>query len=772
MERTLNITGMRCAGCVNSLEKQLKQVPGVTEASVNLATEQAQVHFADDQVTDQSLIDAVKNAGYQATVGSDQTRELSTSTRSSHAADPDHEGEKNHGHEHHHGEPASESQAWRWRLMTMGALALAVLALAMTWHSTTSAWLQLLLALPVQIVLGWPFYQGAWNGLKHARADMDSLVALGTSVAFGYSAIITFTGGATVYFDTAVVILVLIGVGKWLEARARGSAASAIRQLMDLQPAQATVLRNGEEVTINASDVAANDHVLVRPGQRVPVDGEVIEGQSTIDQSMVTGESVPVDATVGSKAYAGTINQTGLLTLKATATGSDMLLSQVIDLVKKAQASKARVQRLADQVAAVFVPVVLIIAAITLALWGLAVGQWLVAMTACVAVLIVACPCALGLATPTAIMVGTGLGAQRGILIKDAKALERAGHLSHIVLDKTGTLTVGKPSVTDIIPLSGALPADEQGEHADAVDEQTVLQRAGSIEYGSEHPLGQAIVQATRERNIALSEAREFESITGGGVMGVIDGQRVIVGQPSTLAERGIEVNDDVTRQLEALRQQGKTVAVVALDDRPIGLIALADQPRPAAQESVDAIKALGLKTIMLSGDNQQTAEAVGRELDIDEVIAEVKPADKQAQIERLQRQGHVVAMVGDGINDAPALAAADLGIAVGGGTDVAKEAGHIVLVSSDLHLLPEAIRLSRATMRRIYLGLFWAFFYNVVLIPVAALGFLHPMFAAGAMALSSVSVVGNALLLRWQWRGQTQRAPQPTPGPSAAMGV
>jgi len=757
-ERTLRVTGMRCAGCVNSVEKQLNQVSGVRSAAVNLATEEAAVTLDDPSVADQQLIDAVARAGYQATVASN-----------GHAASPGaaaHEetGEADDPHAHHPPQPDTETRRWRLRLISMSALALAVVALAMTWHSPVSAWLQLILALPVQIVLGWPFYQGVWNGLKHFRADMDSLVALGTSVAFVYSTAVVLTGGSTVYFDTAVVILALIGVGKWLEARARGSAASAIRQLMELQPAQATVRRSGEEVTVPASDVAVGETVIVRPGERLAVDGQVTEGRSSVDQSMVTGESVPAEVTARDPVYAGTINQTGRLALEATATAGDMLLSQVIELVKKAQASKANVQRLADRVASVFVPAVLVIALITLLAHGLITGGWLGAMIACVAVLIVACPCALGLATPTAIMVGTGLGAQRGILIKDAQALERAGSLSRIVLDKTGTLTHGKPSVTDIRPLS------------DDTRDADVLRFAAAVEQGSEHPLAGAIRAAASERGIDVDTARDFQSITGGGVMGVVDGRRVIVGQAATLRDQGVTIDERAESQAKQLQADAKTAVFVALDQQPIGLIAMADQPRPEAKNAVAALKALGPRVVMLSGDNRQTAEAIAAQLGIDEVIAEVKPTDKQAQIERLQREGHVVAMVGDGINDAPALATADLGIAVGGGTDIAKEAGHIVLVSSDLHLLPEAIRLSRATMRRIYLGLFWAFIYNVALIPVAAIGYLHPMFAAGAMAFSSVSVVANALYLRWQWRqrgGETgtlaSSAARPTSQPATA---
>jgi len=725
-QQTLKVSGMRCAGCVSAIEKQLTQLPEVTRAEVNLATEEARIELS-EATGPERLVEAVQRAGYTAEPAA----------------------EHHHLGDHHvtsDGGPTPESRAWLWRLATMLALAAGVLVLAMTWDTRASAWLQLALATPVQLVLGWPFYQGAWRALKHFTADMDSLVALGTSVAFGYSAVITVTGGSTVYFDTAVVILVLIGLGKWMEARARSSAAAAIRELMALQPDEATVLRDGEEVTVPVREVSPGQRLVVRPGGRVPVDGQVLEGLSTLDKSMVTGESVPVEVSEGDEVFAGTINQTGRVIIRARATGADMLLSQVIDLVKRAQASKAQVQRLVDRVASVFVPVVLVIALLALIGWSAATGDGVLAMQICVAVLIVACPCALGLATPTAIMVGTGIGARRGILIKDAAALERAGRLWRVVLDKTGTLTYGEPSVTDLQALDGGQSAG-------------LLRWAGAVETGSEHPLGRAIVRAARNSGIELEPATNFQSITGGGVMADVAGARVIVGQPETLREQGVALDGRLSSRLEPLQQQGKTAVAVAVDGQWQGLIALADRIRPEAADVVDDLKDLGLTPVLLTGDNHRTAVAVAGELSIEDVLAEVKPTDKQQQIARLQEQGHQVAMVGDGINDAPALAAADLGLAVGGGTDIAKEAGHIVLVSSELSLLPAAIRLSRDTMRRIYLGLFWAFIYNIILIPVAVAGYLHPMFAAAAMAASSVSVVGNALLLRWQYRRHSPRS-------------
>jgi Cu+-exporting ATPase len=728
METTvLQVRGMRCASCVNHVEKNLAALPGVHDASVNLATEEAQVHHDPATAPIDRLIQAVRDAGYDA-----------TAQRHDHQPN-EHEAaaEDEHAHVHEH----DGASTWRWRLILCAALALAVVVLQMLFPSKLSSWLQLILATPVQIILGAPFYRGAWRGLKRLRADMDSLVALGTTVAYLYSAVVTFLGGIDVYFDTAVVILGLIGLGKWLEARARTSAASAIRQLMDLQPPQATVLRDGQEQTIPVGEVRPGDHLLVRPGQKIPVDGQITEGQSAIDQSMVTGESMPIDVGPHDLVYGGTVNQSGAFYFRATATGKAMLLSQVVELVKKAQASKAKVQRIVDQVAAVFVPVVLVIAVLSLLGWGLLTGQWIFAMTTMVAVLIVACPCALGLATPTAIMVGTGLGAKRGILIKDALALERAGKLTHIVLDKTGTLTVGRPQVTDVEPLNSDISTED------------LLRFAAAVESPSEHPLGRAVVKHAQELGIDVPKVEGFESITAGGVIGRVNGHFVIVGRVTTLRDRGVENLDQLLQRRDDLMQAAKTAVAVAIDNQPAGLIAFSDRIRPEAAQVVQQLHALGLRTVMLSGDHQAAADAVAQRLSIDDVFAEVQPADKQAKVAQLQAQGAVVAMVGDGINDAPALAAADIGIAIGGGTDIAMEAGHVVLVGGDLTNLPRAIRLSRATMRRIYTGLFWAFIYNLVLIPVAVAGKLHPMFAAGAMAFSSVSVVMNALYLRWRWK-------------------
>lgn len=712
---SLHIKGMHCAGCIAAVEKSLKRVDGVNHASVSLISEHATIRHDPQAAPVASLIEAVQATGYEVEVGKGNPGPFWG--RNEHA----------------------KTLAWRLRLFAGALLAAAVVICGMGWTGPASAAVQLLLATPVQLVLGWPFYRGAWRGLRVLRADMDSLVALGTSVTFGYSAVVTLSGGDQVYFGTAVVILVLIGMGKWLEAQARGSAASAIRQLMELQPHQAHVIRGHGEMTVPVAQVRIGDAVFVRPGERIPVDGTIADGRSAIDQSMVSGESMPVDVGPGDRVFAGTVNQSGAVRFEATATGAGMLLSQTVALVHKAQASKAKVQRFADQVAAVFVPGVLVIAVGTLLGWGLFSGAWVFAMKAMVAVLIVACPCALGLATPTAFMVCSGLGAQRGILIKDAAALERAGRLTRVVFDKTGTLTVGRAAVTDVVSVDGQL------------DASGLLRLAAAAERPSEHPLGRAILQHACDQGLDVPPVEGFEVITAGGVGGRVEGRQVWVGRVSALHNKGVRGLDALAATRPKPPQGAETA--VAVNGRAVGWIAFADPIRPEAERTVTLLHGLKLKTVMISGDNRPTAEAVARQIGIDEVFADVLPSAKQAKIKALQQQGHVVAMVGDGINDAPALAAADVGIAMGGGTDIAMEAGHMVLVGGELSNLPRAITLSRATLRRIHAGLAWAFAYNLVLIPVAVAGRMHPMFAAAAMAFSSVSVVLNAMWLRRTWR-------------------
>jgi Cu+-exporting ATPase len=792
----LNISGMHCAGCVRTIERALLAQPGVREARVNLATNQADVEHDPELSQPDALVAAIKDAGYDASpvIESDQL-----DTDIPFLTDPQ-------GPDHSHD--------WRLRLLPMAILTLLIMILGMTWHTRTSALVQLALAIPVQIVLGWPFYRGAFRSLRHARADMDTLVALGTSVAFAYSLVLCLfslrsTGKVHVYFDTAAVILTLVGLGKLMEARARHSAADAIRSLIDLQPQQATVIRGGQEITLPASKVRVGDTLLLRPGQRVPVDGIVTTGSSEIDASMVTGESTPLEIARGSPVIGGTLNQTGSFEFRATRTGSATVLSQIVRLVTRAQSSKAQVQRTADTIASFFVPFVLFVALGTLVGWGFVAHDWPLALRHAVSVLVVACPCALGLATPTAIMVGSGLGAKRGILIKDAAALERAGKLTHVILDKTGTLTLGKPAVSDVLPLHFASPQNAQSSDATSQPDAApltldrVLQLAASVEHLSEHPLGRAVVEHARSRSLEPLPVKQFHSVTAGGVTGLVDGHRVVVGRLATLRDQGVSHLTELAARRDALAATAKTSILVAVDGSPAALIALSDRLKPEAAQVVAALQKLGLKIILMTGDLKPAADAVARTLNLDDVLAEVQPADKQAKVVELQKKGFVVAMVGDGINDAPALAAADIGIAMGAGerdamadeawapgsgfastpqsakplslnvlssqpsaslpeqtshdaspgSDIAMEAGHVVLVGGDLRGLPRAITLSRATMRRIHAGLFWAFAYNVILIPIAVVGKLDPMLAAAAMALSSVSVVINALYLRRTWK-------------------
>ena len=609
------------------------------------------------------------------------------------------------------------------------------------------------LATPVQFWAGWPFYQGLWSTLQHRTADMNTLIALGTSAAYLYSVVATFLPGlfaighgvhVHVYYETSVVIITLILLGRLLEARARGQTSAAIRALMGLRPKTARVVRNGVTEDVPVEAVKTGELVLVRPGEQVPVDGRIVEGYSTLDESMLTGESLPVEKAAGDEVFGATLNKTGSFTLLATGVGSQTVLAQIIRLVQEAQGSKAPIQRLADYVASIFVPAVLGIAALTFVIWALfgPAPSFTFALLNCVAVLIIACPCSLGLATPTAIMVGTGKGAELGVLFKNAPSLETANKLQVIVLDKTGTLTQGKPTVTDIATQRGFTEAE-------------VLRLAASAERGSEHPLGEAIVEAARARGLTLEESQDFQAMPGHGIRTTVGTQTVLVGNVQCMQEARVALGS-LREAAEAFASDGKTPVYVAVHGRVAGLIAVADTLKPHAQEAVEALRALGLEVLMITGDHQRTAAAIGRKLGIDRVLAEVLPEEKSRQIQQLQATGKRVAMVGDGINDAPALAQADVGIAIGTGTDVAMEAADITLMSGDVRGIATAMYLSHRTMRTIKQNLFWAFVYNIVGIPIAA-GLLYPafgillnpMFAAVAMALSSVSVVTNSLRLR-----------------------
>ncbi len=714
---TIRIDGIHCGSCVARIEKALKHAEGVADASVNFALREAVADVDDVIKRERGVRDAIEGAGYSV-----------RSVRSDQPAGAIEQHEDDHHAQRLLADNKREAAEWRTRAMVGCALAIPVSILGMFVMTIWSGWTQLALTAPLQAYIGAAYYKGAWRAARHFASNMDTLVALGTSVAFGFSVYTLLAGETHLYFDTAAVILALIALGKWMEARARSSAGGAIASLMDLQPAVGVVRRAGREVELPVREIVVGDEVVVRPGQRVPVDGVVVEGRSAVDESMVTGESVPVDKKKGDEVIGGTVNASGALVCKAAKVGKDAALAQIVELVRRAQSGKPRVQRLADAVAGWFVPIVLVTALGTLLAWG-ASGDWAQGMIAAVAVLIVACPCALGLATPAAIMVGTGLGAKRGILIKNASALERAGRVNAIILDKTGTLTRGKQEVVEVRETA-------PGNHA--------LALAAAVESRSEHPIARAIVRHAEEQRVESLTAESFESEAGGGVRATVGGRSVYVGRPS------IECDD-----VRALQSAGRTVVEVRDEGSRTVLahIALQDALKDGAREAVADLHALRITVLLMTGDNRATGEAVGRAVGVDEVFAGVRPQDKESKVRELQQAGRIVAMVGDGVNDAPALASADLGIAMGSGTDVAMEAGHVVLVGGDVRSIGRSIRLSRAMLRRIYAGLFWAFAYNAALVPVAALGWLHPMLAAGAMSLSSVSVVLNALWLR-RWRG------------------
>jgi len=718
----LAISGMTCASCVARVERKLGKVEGVRSAAVNLATERATVAYDPSRVKVARLIGAVEAAGYGATpVVEDASAEdgVVEETRRARAL-----------------------ARRRTTLLSAAALCAVILILAMApplmMFPTvqTHNYLLALLTLPVWAIVGWSFHRGALINLRHGAANMDTLVSLGSTAAFVYSVVAMIAlPGQYVYFDTAALIITLIYLGKYLEAAAKGRTGEAIKALMGLQPRTARVIRNGQERDLPIAQVVSGDMLLVRPGERVPVDGVVTGGESAVDEAMITGESLPVQKGAGDPVIGATVNGMGLLHVEATRVGRDTVLAGIVRLVEQAQGSKAPVQRLADRISSVFVPIVLVLATLTFLGWLLTGHAFAQALIPAIAVLVIACPCALGLATPTAIMVGTGRGAREGILIKGGESLERIQALRSIVLDKTGTVTMGKPTVTDVVALADLPDSD-------------VLRLAAGVERGSEHPLGAAVVRGAEERGLALPPLpTAFRSITGGGVEGLVEDRAVLVGSRRLLGERGI-VADSAETRLQALESGGKTALLVAVDGRLVGLVAVADTVKDGAAEAVRQLRALGLDVTMLTGDNRRTAEAIGRIAGIERVIAEARPEEKAAEVARLQGRGQVVAMVGDGINDAPALARADVGIAMGTGTDVAMAAADITLVGGDLRTIPRAIALSRATMRVIRQNLFWAFFYNVILIPLAAVGVITPIFAAAAMALSSVTVVSNSLRL------------------------
>jgi len=749
------IEGMTCASCVNRITRFLGKVEGVEEANVNLASESATIRFDAARVSLPDLIAAVDAAGYVARIEQAATAD--------HVADVAEAAEAKAERDE---SAARHVASLRRRLVVAGLLTLPLLGgLA---RMTVAPWLpaflsnplvQLAFATPVQFWAGYPFYAGAIKALRHKSTDMNTLIAVGTSAAFGYSVATILApdffraaglgmDGAELpmYFDTSAAIVTLILLGRFLEARAKRHTSDAIRRLINLAPRTARVLRNGMELDVPIAEVRVGDHVRVRPGETVAVDGVVTDGASGVDESMITGESLPVAKRAEDLVVGGTLNTTGTLTFRATRIGADTVLARIIRLVSEAQGSRAPIQRLADVVTGYFVPAVLGFAALTFAIWYAFGPQpaFNLALLNTVAVLIIACPCALGLATPTSIMVGTGKGAEAGILFRNAEALERLGSVKAVVIDKTGTLTEGKPRITDIVRTPDA-PAEDE-----------LLALVAAAERGSEHPLADAIVrEATETRGLAIETAAEFLSVAGGGVSATVAGRSLVVGRSGFLTSVGIDV-DALAGPADALAADGKTPVFVALDGRAAAVIAIADTLKTGSVEAVAELRRLGIAVTMLTGDNRRTAEAIARSAGIERVVADVRPDGKAAAIKALQADGTVVAMVGDGVNDAPALASAEIGIAMGTGTDVAMESAGVTLMSGDLRGLVTAISLSRATMRNIRQNLFWAFAYNVVLIPVA-MGVLYPftgllldpILAAGAMALSSVTVVSNALRLR-----------------------
>ena len=793
---SLPVTGMTCANCVSAVERNIKKVSGVESANVNLTTERAAVAYDPQSATLGDLISRIERAGYGIAAGEADLalRRLSDDNDARRlekqlaAIEGVLEAKVSYAQERARvryiptlvsqadlrkavsaagfeaiqvgGETEDAERLARQkeiaeqkRLLIIGlifTIPLFILAMGrdfglwgMWAHSPWVNWGLAVLATPVQFYVGWQYYRGAYKSLRSGSANMDVLVAMGSSAAYIYSipVLLGFLPGH-VYFETSAMIITLIRVGKFLEARAKGQTSEAIKKLIGLQPKTARIVRDGVELEIPADDVLVGDIVIVRPGEKLPVDGVVVEGRSTVDESMLTGESLPVSKGPGDGVIGATLNKTGLFRFEATKVGKQTALAQIIRLVEDAQASKAPIQQLADRVSAIFVPAVIAIAVVTFAVWF-----WLVpaplegdvsaftrALINMVAVLVIACPCAMGLATPTAVMVGTGRGAQMGILFKSSQALERAGRLTTVVLDKTGTLTRGQPAVTDILSVE--------------MDENDLLRLAASVEGGSEHPLGEAILAEANNRELAVSAPEAFQAKVGHGVTAQVDGRSVMVGSQRLMDSHQLD-SSQFTADVARLQSEGKTAMLVAVDNTIQGVIAVADTLKEDTVSAVRTLQQMGLRIVMLTGDNRRTAEAIAAQAGISEVLAEVLPGEKADKIKSLQTEGEVVAMVGDGINDAPALAQAEVGIAIGTGTDVAMAAAPVVLVGGDLTGVPRAVALSRRTLGTIRQNLFWAFIYNIILIPAAALGLLVPVLAAGAMAFSSVFVVSNSLRLR-----------------------
>jgi len=736
----LDIIGMTCAACATRIEKGLNKLEGVTKASVNLALESASIEYNPSQIATSDMVKRIEKLGYQATLKEGQKENIKNLK-------------------------AKELETQKGKFIFSAFLSVPLLWAMVSHFSFTSfmyvpemflnPWVQLALATPVQFIVGKQFYIGAFKALRNKSANMDVLVALGTSAAYFYSLYLSIASIGSnehmieLYYETSAVLITLIILGKLFEVRAKGRSSEAIKKLMGLQAKTATVLRDGVEREIPLENVLVGDIVYVKPGEKVPVDGEIVEGNSALDESMLTGESVPIDKTVGDSVIGATINKNGFLKVKAKKVGRDTALAQIIKVVEEAQGSKAPIQRLADHISEIFVPIVVGIAFLTFLVWFIwvAPGNFAEALEKLIAVLVIACPCALGLATPTSIMAGTGRAAEFGILFKGGEHLERTHQLTTILLDKTGTVTNGAPILTDILIEEG-------------FEEQQFLTLVAAAEKQSEHPLAQAIVAGIKEKNIELVEVEEFEAIPGYGIQAKVDGHVIVAGTRKLMNKHNIHI-EHVLKTMEELEGKGKTAMLIAINNQYAGLVAVADTIKDTSKEAVQRLKDMGLDVVMITGDNKRTAEAIAKEAGIDHVVAEVLPEGKAEAVKQLQAQGKVVAMVGDGVNDAPALATAHIGMAIGTGTDVAMEAADITLIRGDLGSIADAIYMSRKTIRNIKQNLFWAFAYNALGIPIAAFGFLAPWLAGAAMAFSSVSVVLNALrlqMVKLSDKGETNR--------------